>query len=374
MGLKLTPEIKMARRLHKKHSLIIPVDLNNLISEYAQLIYKSIPIDGVDGVCINLKHPKKKTKIVVNNTSSNNRQRFTLAHELGHIIIPWHLGTIIDDIDNKETKSGCDNPYWINEREANRFASELLMPFDWLYARFLENNNLNELISFTCKNCVVSEDAARIRVGRFWDEEIDYLLPSTLIQEEYKRLQNLKFVHKSLVEIVPFHPLYVARQMTNYLKGKIAFCVEEEGIVIGCGSTYGTRSFYQMEGSKFISNPYPNYKSRYTYIYLGTKTHWWDLNINFETLEDHRSWQEILETIAHDLASDEGVVKFKRSLNGKLSGINGNWRKKYPEKDVEDFINEIMHRFNNIEDSHFFNHPDFAKFIRKRSIALFGVT
>lgn len=55
MRLAQLPEIKMARKIIKRHSLKIPFDLDSLVRKYATVIYKSIPVDGVDGVCLYLK-------------------------------------------------------------------------------------------------------------------------------------------------------------------------------------------------------------------------------------------------------------------------------------------------------------------------------
>lgn len=85
--------------------------------QYAIIIYKSIPVDGVDGVCLNLKTADKTPTVIVNADSARTRQKFTLAHELGHIIIPWHLGTFIDKVD--ESNGTSNTEYWVIEREAN---------------------------------------------------------------------------------------------------------------------------------------------------------------------------------------------------------------------------------------------------------------
>jgi Zn-dependent peptidase ImmA (M78 family) len=58
------------------------------------------------------------------------RRRFTVAHELGHFLIPSHEG-------NRQCTAGDlresrrDNDHRRREAEANRFASGLLMPRDW---------------------------------------------------------------------------------------------------------------------------------------------------------------------------------------------------------------------------------------------------
>ena len=139
MRLAQSPEIKMAQKIIKRHSLKIPFDLDSLVKKYATVIYKSISVDGVDGVCLHLKTAGKTPTVIVNMDSARTRQKFTLAHELGHIIIPWHLGTFIDKVDENNVNSNME--YWVLEREANRFASELLMPFDWIYSLYQTNSD-----------------------------------------------------------------------------------------------------------------------------------------------------------------------------------------------------------------------------------------
>lgn len=63
------------------------------------------------------------------------RKRFTLAHELGHIIIPWHNGDVKCDTDKPYNRIGGKTLLDTQELEANIFASELLMPHDWLTAQ-----------------------------------------------------------------------------------------------------------------------------------------------------------------------------------------------------------------------------------------------
>ncbi len=70
--------------------------------------------------------------IGVNRSHHKNRQRFTIAHEIGHYLLEHYQGVHYDGAntglqinfrDNK-SKTGED----IFEREANLFAAELLMP------------------------------------------------------------------------------------------------------------------------------------------------------------------------------------------------------------------------------------------------------
>lgn len=73
----------------------------------------------------------------VNGNHPRNRQRFTIAHELGHFLLHNYSGDVHVDrefrvwLRSHASASGVDE----NEREANLFAAELLMP-----ARFLAHD------------------------------------------------------------------------------------------------------------------------------------------------------------------------------------------------------------------------------------------
>ena len=88
MGIELTPETNLARRIIDKYSLSPPVDIRSMVEAYARLTFVHIPFDDIDGVSLNLKTRDKSTHVIVNSASAPSRQRFTMAHELGHILIP----------------------------------------------------------------------------------------------------------------------------------------------------------------------------------------------------------------------------------------------------------------------------------------------
>jgi Zn-dependent peptidase ImmA (M78 family)/DNA-binding XRE family transcriptional regulator len=68
--------------------------------------------------------------IYINKNLSGDRQRFTLAHELGHLVM--HGGSYIPNADSAEI-------------EANYFSSEFLMPSDDIRYQLSENLSLNQL-------------------------------------------------------------------------------------------------------------------------------------------------------------------------------------------------------------------------------------
>jgi len=367
MGIVHSPEVKMARRLIKKHSLEVPFDVRDLVQEYAEVLYKPIPIDGVDGICLHLKTAGKTPKVIVNTNASETRQNFTLAHELGHIIIPWHYGSIADEI--QEEVVNFNSSYWQLEREANRFASELLMPFDWIFSRYKENPRPDHLLAEISYQCAVSDIAAKIRLENAIIE-IEYLLvPITLILEIYNQTKDLAATQKKLVEITKFNPKRVAEIMVRDFPGRVAYCIESNNKVIGCGRSNGAHSFYQFEGSDFVKSPY-KYFERYFVLKQGSfNTHWWSFDSTFTIPEDNRTWREILDAIANEISPGH-EKKLKGMINGKLSGAHGSWKTKN-KGSVEQFIEDTIYRFNNPDFKALLEHPDFLIFIKKRCKALY---
>lgn len=94
--------------------------------------------------------------ILYDTNSSYVRQRFSIAHELGHYVLNHKnvFGHVID-FDQQEAKK---HP---QEVEADQFAAELLMPFDWVkYDRQHGIRSVEDL----AKRYIVSLEAMRWRL------------------------------------------------------------------------------------------------------------------------------------------------------------------------------------------------------------------
>ncbi|HRH45286.1 MAG TPA: ImmA/IrrE family metallo-endopeptidase [Pyrinomonadaceae bacterium] len=134
-------QLLRVRKTHIKQLVKKILIENNIQSPYVRIedIVKNIGIelieedanDDIAGFLI--KNYDEKTAIIgVNKNHKPNRRRFTIAHELGHFFLHNYEGVHFDGKhsgsqmflrDEKSTK-GTD----IEEREANLFAAELLMP------------------------------------------------------------------------------------------------------------------------------------------------------------------------------------------------------------------------------------------------------
>ena len=104
--------------------------------------------------------------IAVNPAQHSNRQRFTIAHELGHYFLHKDLGEHVDQ-NFRVAWRKADSSAGVNwiEIEANRFAAELLIP-----TRFLKSD-LDSLDSIDIRTVAVlasrygvSKDAMKFRL------------------------------------------------------------------------------------------------------------------------------------------------------------------------------------------------------------------
>ncbi|MEK9183657.1 MAG: ImmA/IrrE family metallo-endopeptidase [Patescibacteria group bacterium] len=112
-----------------------------------------VPFSGFpDNISGTITKQKDVIFIGVNDKHSATRQRFTIAHELGHFLLNHEMGDqIIDDVFDRPTDK---------EREANNFAAELLKPKDFLKQDIGKKLKIPDL----ARRYNVSEQALSIRL------------------------------------------------------------------------------------------------------------------------------------------------------------------------------------------------------------------
>jgi Zn-dependent peptidase ImmA (M78 family) len=104
-----------------------------------------------------------KALIGVNSSEAPVRQRFTIAHELGHFILHPQKDAFVDF--RKGTEAGQARPP--RERHADMFAAALLMPRTPLlrdFRRLAKDGDTNQITAMLAKQYAVSEDAMRFRL------------------------------------------------------------------------------------------------------------------------------------------------------------------------------------------------------------------
>ncbi len=106
--------------------------------------------------------------IGVNSTDSPNRQRFTIAHELGHLILHVESDLHVDQRFPIGLRSGISAmAVDDNEIEANQFAAELLMPSALITkdVELLVGIDVDKAISSLSNKYKVSTEAMSIRLS-----------------------------------------------------------------------------------------------------------------------------------------------------------------------------------------------------------------
>lgn len=158
-------------------TVINPFEIINQFQEYAPVDVEAVA--RALGIEINYAHlgseisgmiERKKGGsylISINQNDPKTRQRFTLAHELGHFI--YHKDKMGDGIDDdrmyRSTNVGKYHNTNIGQREesqANRFAANLLMPWDLINK--LQDSGVNSCDAMA-ERLGVSKQAMCIRLG-----------------------------------------------------------------------------------------------------------------------------------------------------------------------------------------------------------------
>jgi Zn-dependent peptidase ImmA (M78 family) len=171
-----TEEIERAASdlLHGAGVLKAPIPLHRIATFLKAGIHQQTFEDMVSGV---LLIQGEERHIMVNKAHHPNRQRFTIAHELGHLVlhhqsgdrlfIDTHLrayqrrGTATSGV--YEEPGSTTTP--AEEKEANQFASALLMPRELLLSRTVDREFWDELdIAALAAEFGVSEQAMTIRL------------------------------------------------------------------------------------------------------------------------------------------------------------------------------------------------------------------
>lgn len=128
---QLRPEEKLAYTFLKRQKLKPPFEALPVLKGLAEVEEDDVPGD-VDAIL--LPRPTGKPLVIFNRNKPDTRKVFTTAHEIGHLLIPWH--TLSTYICKPSPGEFAGNP---DEAEANRFASHFLMPQKWvsgLYKKF----------------------------------------------------------------------------------------------------------------------------------------------------------------------------------------------------------------------------------------------
>ena len=156
---------QMARKVLKDFKIkSAPIDIKIIVEGIGLKYIELDDTEYIDGVVMKIK---EKTVFVLNKAKPLNRQRFTIAHELGHIFLKHDIRDFYDPESVREEELQdvhIESSKSTKEIEADIFASELLVPYD-LLKQFKDDIKNIELLS---KKFLVSKDVISIAVNNYW--------------------------------------------------------------------------------------------------------------------------------------------------------------------------------------------------------------
>jgi Zn-dependent peptidase ImmA (M78 family) len=152
-----------AKKILERFGQSVPINLDAILEAHNLILRTQELEEKISGMLV----IKDGYAIIgVNHNHHKNRQRFTIAHELGHFILHQNLSNIFIDSSlvffrNEEASEGTKK----QEIEANTFAAELLMPESILIEK-ARNQPLDDdkVIKELAKNFGVSVQALTIRL------------------------------------------------------------------------------------------------------------------------------------------------------------------------------------------------------------------
>ncbi len=324
-----TPSENLAQLLVTREGIVdLPVDVDSIARRFASVRELDIPFD-FDGITV--KGRNREPRIILNRNRTLSRRRFTLAHELGHILIPWHVGIIFDeDVQSIETAAAYE--YHEMEAEANLFAAELLLPTAILSRRLetfllLKAAPIDHFIRELASDAKASLLAAILRSFR--------LLPP----------------------------------------GYVFVVVEDSGVVRYAGRSYATIPNAPEVGEVVRA------ESLYGGISRKSKIETDDLTFVFYEMRHDTSaapsantqWQPILTSMLEQHFSDDGERrKAYQRVNAILAAFYGT-HLKGKESDYGKFYSALLQRIKGFPDLEWLcSHSDFSEFFSRKVSDLFS--
>lgn len=338
-------EINAAKRYIEIYNLSPPVDIVKEIERFATIeSISDFPVPDIDAILLKPNQSSNYT-LLLNQSQSNNRQRFTLAHELGHIVMPWHFGTFacVTAIGNSYVTSNLTSEQI--EAEANRFAGEILIPTEWCKNEASRlKNKINEIFVSIQRCCQVSPEAAFFGLSRALPAY--YLL--ALSESESKRVIYLT---KSVDTKVDFPIIKTEEDRHGRKIHNRNLTISELDIHVKDHTSKGS----YIDGARY-------------------ELRWWafDYSSDFNSSFNKTHSKILLKKIIDDVYSNESLPKQKsllQSVNGVAATVNSRGNHKNPAELYSSMKQNFQGR---MELQAACSHKDFQDYLKNKATELFA--
>lgn len=184
-----SPEKLLAVILKHHPDWTAPVPVEELARSVNIVDFRELEGDSFEGALLTDAN-KQKGVILYKAGARIERRRFTIAHELGHFLMPAHKGDQqCTAADLRESRRDTDHRR--REAEANRFAAGLLMPKPW-FSRDLErlgNADVAHALSLAKQYCT-SLEATSNRYCELTDDVCAFVFAKDGIIRYVRRTSN----------------------------------------------------------------------------------------------------------------------------------------------------------------------------------------
>ncbi len=313
------PEENVAKRLLQRTKSTPPVDIDAIASNLATIEYADLPNEA-DALLLYDHGDDGKPLIILDQNQLSSRLRFTLAHELGHIAIPWHVGSLVYHEELSIENIAAFLEYEEIEREANRFAAELLAPRDWVAGLFDEHQGDVKKILLSLTDSGMSIEASHYCMIRA------------------APIGNCLIKCRKLDDTV----------VTSTQTGRTFLSLPRDREVFDA-----KKYFNKLDFSVHISK-----QSSFVFYWIKM------LSVSFSKSAPEECSKELIMEIMNDegLAEDQ-IDKYSKSINGIVGSINGRMK----GEDTQHLYDGMRRRFLADEKLKFLvKHPRFMDFIAAR--------
>lgn len=319
---KISSAHRLADTIIRERDLEVPVPVEALVRDYADL--RAVPFEGlskVDALVHGLQSSDRPT-VLLNAAKPSRRQRFTLGHELGHISMAWHIGTISchastdDAADEAAHRTKLMGESSQLEREADVFASRLLVP-----SRFVATLDLTE--------------------------------PGSMLDElQRANVSPAAGMHSLVAQLPP----------------GFAFALLNGATVEASAESYGTVNLGFYRGQDFDSASYSALADRSGIRQHHGRTVWWGLITSTRDLTTSSpEWRPIWEQIRQAVAPGEGPGS---TLNKRAMAVTSSAHNDVGHDDLPLLAQRIRLHFLRREHLvRFVDHPLFDDFASARAVA-----
>jgi hypothetical protein len=318
----LNREQKLAATLVRRFALVPPVDVHVLASVFADVEHDDIP-GGCDGLALGLDgRVRSRPLILVSRSSNELRERFTVAHELGHVVLPWHgtLGLACDI----GAAFGSRYQRSSSEAEANRFAADLLVPPEWLRSILAD---------------MVDDDFEAL-MGELWTAKVSAQVACLALSKE--------------------------------LDAGCSFAVlDEEGLVMLAGASSGTSVHLPAKGESLETTRLGRFANATADFYFGSRrVIWWrhDGAAVTDDDDDRPSTVILDELLERHVPDPEQAAAVRRSFAGIVGSANNSVRlgRRFTHAELDARLRQAFTRRRDLP-AELLDDPDFASWMRKRT-------